>query len=335
MPQPRMPAETDPHEGTLMAWPARRELWGDLREQAEEAYAEVASAIARFEPVTMVARPGDGAGAAARCGEGVEVVELPIDDSWARDSGPIYVLEGDRRIALDWTFDAWGRKYHPYADDDRFPERWCELRGEDRRRTSTVLEGGSIAVDGEGTLVTTEQCLLHPNRNPGLTRAQIEAELRSRLGVAAIVWLPFGLIDDVGTDGHVDNIVLFPRPGLVLVQGCDDPAEPDHDRLTIDRRCLDGHLDAHGRALQVVEVPVLPFVEVGGRRRPVPYLNAYACNGALIVPVTGHPADDDVLALIAEQVPDREVVPVPGRVLAHGGGGPHCITQQIPRVDRG
>jgi agmatine deiminase len=326
----RMPAETAPHEGTLMAWPARDELWGDLRDEAEDAYAEVATAIAAFEPVTMVARPGRAEGAAVRCGPGIEVLELPIDDSWARDSGPTYVLEDDRRVAVDWSFNAWGRKYHPYADDDRLPERWCAARGETRRRSPMVLEGGSIAVDGEGTLITTEQCLLHPNRNPTLSRSIIELELRTQLGIETMVWVPFGLADDDGTDGHVDNIVLVPRPGVVLLQGCDDPDEADHDRLAVDRRCLEGHLDARGRPLQVVVVPVLPFVEVGGARRPVPYLNAYFCNGGLIVPVTGHPADDDVLAQIADHVPGRAVVPVPGAVLAHGGGGPHCITQQIP-----
>jgi len=331
-----MPAETAPHERTLMAWPARADLWGDLRAEAEDAYAQVAMAISAFEPVTVVARPGDGDRAAARCGSGssfdVEVVELPIDDSWIRDSGPTYVLEDERRVAVDWRFNAWGEKYQPHDDDDRLPERWCELRGESRRRSPMVLEGGSIVVDGEGTLITTEQCLLHPNRNPRLSRATIEAELRTQLGVTTIVWLPFGLADDEDTDGHVDNVVVVPRPGVVLLQGCDDADEPDHDRLAVDRRCLDGHHDAVGRPLQVVTVPVLPFVEVGGERRPVPYLNAYACNGALIVPVTGHPADHDVLALLAEQVPGRQVVPVPGAVLAHGGGGPHCITQQVPAL---
>jgi agmatine deiminase len=331
----RMPAETEPHEGTLMCWPARRELWGDLWDQAEEVYAEVASAIAGFEPVMMVARPEQAERAALRCGEGVEVVALPLDDSWARDVGPTYVLDDEGLLAVDWTFDGWGEAYQPHADDDRLAARWCERRGERRVRSDLVLEGGSIAVDGEGTLLTTEQCLLHPNRNPDRTRREIEAELQAHLGVEEVVWVPWGLVDDEDTDGHVDNVAFFSRPGVVVLQGCDDVGEADHDRLEVDRRCLEGHLDATGRALEVVVVPVLPFVEVGGARRPVPYLNAYACNGALIVPVTGHPADDEVLALLAEQVPGRTVVPVPGDVLAHGGGGPHCITQQIPQRPAG
>jgi len=326
-----MPAETGPHEGTLMVWPARDELWGDLREDAERDHATIARAIAGFEPVTMVARPGVGEVAQAACGSDVEVVELPVDDSWARDSGPTYVVDADgSRRVLDWRFNSWGEKYVPYADDDRLPRRWAGRRAEPCTAIDLVLEGGSIAVDGEGTLLTTEQCLLHPNRNPTRSRAVIEGHLVEHLGVREVVWVPWGLADDDGTDGHVDNVAAFPRPGVVLVQGCDDPAEPDHIRLEVNRRCLDGHLDARGEPLVTVEVPVLPFVEVAGRRLPVPYLNLYACNGGLIVPVTGHPADDEALGLLVEQYPGREVVPVPGAVLAHGGGGPHCITQQIP-----
>jgi agmatine deiminase len=327
-----MPAEAEPHQGTLLCWPARSDLWGELLAEAHDVYVQVAQAVARFEPVTVVARPEHAEQAADRLGPGIEVVALPLDDSWARDSGPTYVVDDDGLVAVDWTFNGWGEAYVPYADDDRLPERWCARRGERRVRTDLVLEGGSIAVDGEGTLLTTEQCLLHPNRNPGRTRAELEQELGELLGVRQVVWMPFGLVDDHDTDGHVDNVALFARPGVVVLQGCDDPDEPDHERLEVDRRCVQGHHDAAGRPLEVVVVPVLPFVHVGGARRPVPYLNAYACNGGLIVPVTGHPADDEVLAQLGELLPDREVVPVPGAVLAHGGGGPHCITQQIPLV---
>jgi agmatine deiminase len=331
----RLPAETEPHEGTLMAWPARVDLWGDLLAEAEAVHAEVAVAIARFEPVTMVARREHAERAATACGGQVEVVALPIDDSWARDSGPTYVLDDEGLLAVDWTFNAWGGKYQPYGDDDRLPQRWCEWRGERRVRADLVLEGGSIAADGEGTVLTTEQCLLHPNRNPHRTRAEIEAQLAERIGAHQVVWMPWGLADDDETDGHVDNVALFARPGAVVLQGCDDVNEPDHDRLEVDRRCLEGALDAAGRPIDVEVVPVLPFAEVGGARHAVPYLNAYACNGGLIVPVTGHPADTDVLAQLGALLPGREVVPVPGAVLAHGGGGPHCITQQIPQVPQG
>jgi agmatine deiminase len=195
-----------------------------------------------------------------------------------------------------------------------------------------VLEGGSLAVDGQGTLITTEQCLLDPNRNPHLSRAEIEDGLKAYLGVHRVIWIPFGLADDDDTDGHVDNVACFVAPGVVLVQGCDDPDAPDHERLAINRRCLDGALDAGGRPLDVVEVPALP--RRGGRRgvRPVPYVNLYVTNASVVVPVAGDPRDDKMLAVIGSCFPDRAVVPVDGTVLAQGGGGVHCITQQLPAV---
>jgi agmatine deiminase len=196
-----------------------------------------------------------------------------------------------------------------------------------------VLEGGGIAADGEGTLVTTEQCLLHPNRNPTMTRAEIEATLCAELGVTTVVWLPHGLALDADTDGHVDNVAAFALPGTLLVQGCDDEAEEDWLRTNVNARCARGAIDARGHPIDVVEIPVLPYTEVGGERAAVPYLNFYVANGVVVAPVCGHPADTDMLAIIAEQFPGREVVGLDvGAVLAYGGGGIHCITQQVPRV---
>jgi agmatine deiminase len=329
----RMPAETSDHERTVMCWPARRELYGELMPDAERAHAEVARAIAGFEPVTMIADAGSGADAERQCGGDVEIVELAIDDSWFRDTGPIYVMsaDGSRRVALAWLFNGWGEKYPPWDDDATLARRWAEHAGHEHRPVPVVLEGGSVAVDGEGTLVTTEQCLLHPNRNPRLTRHDIEERLRTELGVTMIVWLPHGLALDNDTDGHVDNVAAFARPGVVVVQGCDDTAEDDWLRCHVNRRCVQGSLDAAGRPLDVVEVPVLPFTTVAGRRVAVPYLNYYAGNGFVVVPVCGHAADADMLSIIAEQYPGRETIPLDvGAILAYGGGGIHCITQQIP-----
>ena len=199
------------------------------------------------------------------------------------------------------------------------------------RSVPVVMEGGSIAVDGAGTLVTTEQCLMHPNRNPSMSRADIEAVLGDELGVSRVVWLPHGLALDADTDGHVDNVAAFARPGVLVIQGCDDPAEEDYLRCDVNIRCARGALDARGEPIDVVVVPTLPFTEVLGERVAVPYLNYYAVNGAVIVPVCGHAGDADMLALIGEQYPGREVVGLDvGAVLAYGGGGIHCITQQIP-----
>ncbi len=327
----RMPAEWSLHDRTLIVWPARRSLWGERYDQACAVHAEVARAVATHEPVTMVAAAADVAAARLACGPGVEVVALPIDDSWARDSGPIGVVaDGGRRALVDFVFNGWGEKFAPWDDDDELAGRLADHLALPRYRAPFVLEGGSVAVDGEGTLITTEQCLLHPNRNPGLTRAEIEAGLRHYLGVERVVWIPFGLADDDDTDGHVDNVACFVAPGVVLVQGCDDQSRPDHERLAINRRCLDGAIDAAGRAIEVVEVPALPFVATGRGSRAVPYLNYYVANGVVVVPVAGHPADGKILALIGSFYPGREVVAVAGDALAHGGGGVHCITQQVP-----
>ncbi len=335
-PNLRMPAETAAHERTVMCWPARPELYGHLMPDAERAHAEVARTIARFEPVTMIAAPGSGAAAAEQCGAAVDVVELPLDDSWFRDTGPIYVLSADRgrRVALAWVFNAWGEKFAPWGEDAAVARRWADVAGHEARSVPMVLEGGSIAVDGQGTLVTTEQCLLHPNRNPTLTRTAIEDRLRTELGVSTIVWLPHGLALDDDTDGHVDNVAAFARPGTLVVQGCDDPAEEDWLRCNVNRRSALGALDATGRPLAVVEIPVLPYTDVAGRRVAVPYLNYYVGNGFVAVPVCGHDADADMVAMIAEQYPDRETIALDvGAILAFGGGGIHCITQQVPAVN--
>ncbi|MGE0308679.1 MAG: agmatine/peptidylarginine deiminase [Acidimicrobiia bacterium] len=327
---PRMPAEWAPHERTIMGWPVRTHVWGSELTAAMRDYALCARAIARFEPVTMLAPRQHLDAAADLCGPAVEVIEFDIDDSWLRDSGPMYVLAEGRRDIVGWQFNSWGGKFLPYDHDRTVKYRWGQRRGESIVDEDMVLEGGSISVDGEGTLLTTEQCLLHPNRNPSMTRAQIEQRIRTRLGVDTIVWIPFGLNDDDDTDGHVDNVACFVRPGVVMVQGCDDPDEPDHDRLSVNRRCIEGTIDAAGRALEVIELPVLPFVEIGGVRAPVPYLNFYLGNGAVIVPVCGHRRDAEMLSIIADAFPDREVVAVPGATFALGGGGVHCITQQVP-----
>jgi len=328
----RMPAETDPHERTVMCWPTRSELYSGLMGVAKRAHAEVARTVARFEPVTMIAAPGDGVAAAEACGGAVEVVELPIDDSWFRDTGPTYVTgPGGRRVALDWVFNGWGGKFPPWDRDAAIARRWAEHHGDEVRRVPMVFEGGAIAVDGAGTLVTTEQCLLHPNRNPSMSRRDIETVLEAELGVTSIVWLPFGLALDADTDGHVDNVATFARPGALLVQGCADADEDDWLRCHVNERCARGAVDGRGEAIDVVVVPVLPYVEVGGRRVAVPYLNFYVANGLVLVPVSGHPADEEMLAMIDSAYPGREVIGLDvGAVLAFGGGGIHCITQQVP-----
>jgi agmatine deiminase len=329
----RMPGEFAEHERTVICWPTRSGIYpGPLLAEAEEAHAQLARAIARFEPVTMISNPAEAARAAELCGGGVDVVELPIDDSWFRDSGPIYVLDGDRRRAIDFRFNGWGEKFQPFHNDAAIAARWAAHAGHDVTSVPLVFEGGSISTDGAGTAVTTVQCLMHPNRNPELSQVEIERAVRRALGLETIIWLPHGLALDDDTDGHVDNVACFARPGVLVVQGCDDPAEDDFIRLNVNRRVATGARDARGEALEVIEVPVLPFVERDGLRLVVPYLNYYVGNGFVVVPVCGHAADDDMVAIIAAQYPERTTFGLDiGAILAIGGGGIHCITQQVPR----
>jgi agmatine deiminase len=323
----RMPAEWAPHERTVMCWPARQDLYGSSFEDAKAEHAAVANAVASFEPVTLVAHPAQEDEARAAVSGAVDVVPIVIDDAWARDSGPIFVVGGGRRAGVHFGFNAWGEKFHPYDDDAVFGARILEHLGEDRAdATDFVLEGGSIAVDGEGTLITTEQCLLHPRRNPRLDRDGIEARLKQHLGVERVVWLGQGLIEDLDTDGHVDNICAFVSPGHVLLQTVSSEDDPNFDNCQENARRL------REAGLTVTELPVLPRLDGVEEPTVVPYVNYYVANGALIVPVTGAETDDDALKLLVELYPGREAVPVSGRTLAIGGGGVHCITQQVPAV---
>jgi agmatine deiminase len=323
-----MPAEWARHERTLMAWPCRPALWGPEMEQARSDYATVVNAIAAFEPVTLVAHPADEADARAAVTAGVEIVTLEIDDSWMRDTGPIFVLDAaGRRIGVHFRFNGWGGSWTPFDGDEHAGRRLVEHLGDHLEEAPLVLEGGSIAVDGHGTLLTTEQCLLNPNRNPGRSREEIEALLHEYLGVQRIVWLGEGLVEDRDTDGHVDLIASFCAPGRVLLQQVPED-NPNFAAMQENRR------RAEAAGLEVVPVEQLAYTEVAGEEVAVSYLNHYVCNGAVIVPVAGDEGDEAALGTIAAAFAGREVVPVPGRVLAYGGGGPHCITQQVPEQAR-
>jgi agmatine deiminase len=307
-----------------MGWPCRVELWGGTLDQARADYAAVANAIAAFEPVTMIANPGEqSAQARAACGHGVEVVELPLDDSWLRDCGPIYLYDDGIRVAVQFRFNAWGEKFSPWDRDAAVGGLIARALGDPVLEAPIVLEGGSILTDGDGTLLTTEQCLLNRNRNPGHSREEIEQTLERYLGATRVVWLGRGLIEDRDTDGHVDLIAAFTGPARVLLQMV-PPGNRNHEL------CEENRARLAAAAIEVVPVPWLPYVEVADAIVAASYLNSYVCNGAVIVPVTGADSDSEALALVGREFPGREVVPVPGAVLAYGGGGPHCITQQVP-----
>jgi agmatine deiminase len=331
-----MPAEWEPHARTLMAWPCRSALWETQERmgRARMAYAQVARAIATFEPVTMLARPQDAKEAERLCGKAVEILSVPLDDSWVRDTGPIFVARmrnGVREIAgTDWRFNGWGGKYPDYAEDDRIPERVLAKWGVRRLEAPLVLEGGSIAVDGEGTLYTNEECLLNPNRNPGLSRADIEQVLGDYLGVRRIVWMPWGLEDDE-TDGHIDNAAALAGPARVLLNWTRELDDANAARMNANKIALLAARDARDRAIEVIEVPQ-PSLEMAwnGHRLPLSYLNFYVVNGAVIAPSFDDPLDGEAKRILSAAFKGREIVQVLARDIVVGGGGIHCITQQVP-----
>jgi agmatine deiminase len=346
-----MPAEFEPHAGSWMLWPERPDNWRNDAKPAQSTFAAVASAISQFEPVTMGVSAAQFPIARRALPEGVRVVELDSNDSWMRDCGPTFVTNGKEIRAVDWIFNAWGGLngglYSPWDLDDLVAARVAELAGTDRYRAPLVLEGGSIHTDGQGTLLTTEECLLNQNRNPGLTKDEIESHLLNYLDVEKFIWLKRGVFNDE-TNGHVDNICGFIRPGVVALSWTDDKNDPQYE---ISQECYDtlkSASDAHGRRFEVHRIhqpdPIritkieskgvklqegtLPRKE--GTRLAGSYINFYFVNGGIIVPVFNDPHDTAALAAFSQLLPDRRVVGVPAREILLGGGNIHCITQQQP-----
>jgi len=325
-----MPHEGSPHARTWMAWPCRIDVWNGRDAEAKAAYAAVAGAIARFEPVTMLAPPDLVDEAARACGAAVTVAPMPLDDSWMRDSGPTFLRNALGAVAgIAWRFNAWGEKWPDYANDAAVAGTLIEQLGLPLFRAPFVLEGGSIHVDGAGTLLTSEQCLLNPNRNPGLSKDEIERNLCAWLGVSRAIWLGQGLENDL-TDGHVDNLACFAAPGVVLASVCHDPADPNHRPLADNMARLRAARDARGRSLEIIELPIPAPRETAAGRLALNYTNFYLANGAVIAPAFGDPADVIAVNILRRAFPDREVVPVPALDILEGGGGIHCITQQQP-----
>jgi len=332
---PTMPAEWEPHQRSFMAWPCRDSLWGSAAAlgRARFAYAAVARAITRFEPVTMIANPEQAQAARAACGDAVTISAHAIDDSWIRDTGPSFVRLGQGELAgVCWRFNGWGGKYTPHDKDARIAGVILDELGIARHPAALTAEGGALHVDGAGTLLTTEQCLLNTNRNPGMGRDQVEDVLKKQLGVSKIIWLAEGLSGDE-TDGHIDNVACFSAPGRVLLQGCADPADANYPIVAANRACLNAALDARGNRLEIVELPApKPRNDKNGNRLTLSYINFYLVNGGLIMPSFDDPADAPARQILADMFPGRELVQVPALDIVQGGGGIHCITQQMPAV---
>ena len=348
----RMPGEFEPHRGCWMLWPVRPDNWRRDAAPAQRAFAAVAAAISRFEPVTVGASAAQYDAARALLDPAVRVVELSSDDAWMRDVGPTGVVDAHGAVrAVDWKFNAWGGHqgglYHPWDQDDAVARKVLEVERLDRYRAPMVCEGGAIHSDGEGTLLVTEQCLLNRNRNPKLGRRQIETLLRAYTGATHILWLGEGVFNDE-TDGHIDNLACFTAPGEVALTWTDDPRDPQH---AISRDALERLMDARdarGRRLKVHKLPMpgplrttrteAAGVATGtgakprraGERLAASYVNFYIADGGVVVPLLDARTDRAALAKIRRLFPGRKVVGVPAREILLGGGNIHCITQQIP-----
>jgi agmatine deiminase len=347
-----MPAEFAPHKQTWMLWPERPDNWRFGAKPAQRAFTAVATAIAQFEAVVMGVNQRQFLNARAMLPAHIRVIELSNNDSWMRDVGPTFVINDRGEIRLvDWKFNAWGGVkeglYFPWDLDDLVPRKVAEIEGIDRYAAPLVLEGGSIHVDGEGTLLTTEQCLLNPNRNPELSKAEIEAYLKEYTGVEKIIWLGEGVYNDE-TNGHVDNLVCFLRPGVIALTWTDDTHDPQYPISQDAYERLRHARDARGRSFEIVKIhqpdPVLITAEEAegvdavegtlprqaGDRMAASYINFYFCNGGAIVPTFGDAHDQLALETLQRYLPERRVVGVPAREILLGGGNIHCITQQQP-----
>lgn len=333
----RMPAEWEKHERTLIAWPCREWSWGETLEQGRSEFAAVANSLVEFEAVTMVcATEAQAADARNRLSARVEVMVAPMDGSWLRDNGPIFVTDGSRREARHFVFNAWGERHADRDRDARLGATLGKRFADATEAVDIVLEGGAVATDGAGILVAPEGCVMHPTRNWYLTRDQVEQGLKNSLGLEQVVWIPQGLAEDMqrdeermyyGTDGHIDLFFDFIAPGECLLLSVPE-GDGNHGHLLSAR----AELERHG--IRVNAFDYMASFEVGGRRYVAPYLNFYVCNGALLVPVAQEDPDMDEQALreLARYWPGREIIAIPLRAGLMQGGGIHCLTQQVPAV---
>jgi len=321
------PAEWEKHEYAIMVMPPAQNWKGtgiplkDVRGQ----WADVANKLSEYEPVLMVTDPRNKAHAKKILSREIELVEFPVNDGWSRDSGPMFVVngKGERRVA-GFTFNGWGAKFPPYADDALLKARLCKHLDVPMYPIDLVLEGGAVTVDGEATVITTEQCLLHKNRNALTRREEVEEVLQSSLGAKKVIWLGKGLEPDPVTDGHIDGIAAFAEPGTVLLHTTDDRSDINYKICQDAKRRLEEATDAIGRRLEVIDVPL---------DGDVSYMNFYIANDCILVPVTtDREQDDRPLGVLREVFDDYDVIGIDSRVLGEGGGGIHCITQQVPAV---
>ncbi len=338
----RMPAEWEPHAATWLAWPHKVASWPGNFEPIPGVWVEIVRALAPHERVDILVNDDAAAVevrrrllAAAVSDANVAFHVIPTDDAWARDHGPTFITRraGGRveLAAIDWLYNAWGGKYPPWDQDDAVPCQVATRLEVPLFQPGIVLEGGSIEVNGCGTLLTTEACLLNPNRNPSLSREQIEAVLRDYIGVRHILWLGEGIVGD-DTDGHIDDLARFVDPHTVVTVLEDDPHDDNYERLQENYQRLRRMTDQDGRVLDVVTLPMPAPVYYDGQRLPASYANFYIANGVVLVPVFDDPNDTLALQTLQGLFPQRRIVGINARAMVWGLGAFHCVTQQQPAV---
>ncbi len=337
----RMPAEWEPHAGTWFSWPRPEGIsFPDKYDTVPPVYAELIRHLAPVEQVhinvwhaDMEAWVRDLLRQHGAPEHNVFFHHFPAYEPWCRDHGPIFLVReraGVReRAVVDWGYNAWGGKYPPFDLDDAVPQHVATLRGLPLFSPGIVMEGGSIEVNGRGTLLTTEACLLNPNRNPHLTKAQIEQSLRDHLGVTNILWLGDGIVGD-DTDGHIDDLTRFVSANTVVTLVEDDPQDENYALLQENLHRLRTMKDESGRALRIVELPMPGRIEYDGQRLPASYANFYIANGIVLVPTYRSPNDPRALGILQREFPDRRVIGVDSTELIWGLGSFHCISQQEP-----
>src|SRR6185437_8629895 len=351
-----MPAEFEPHDATWLLWPERTDNWRDGARPAQEAVLKIVEAIRHFETVRLGVYSNHLRAVEKIVPAGVEVSPLDYDDIWVRDTGPTFVVSDQPQTlrSVQWRFNAWGGLYQPFTRDLQLPRDVAgdsfskEMR--DRYAAPIVLEGGAIHVDGQGTVMLTEECVLNANRNPGMTREQVEAVLREYLGVHQFIWLGKGVFNDE-TSGHIDNLACFAGPGRVCLTWTDDENDPQYAISRDAWERLNDSRDAQGRRLEIFKVPMpgplhmtaeeaaglVPSESMkrryGGDRLAASYVNFYLANGGLIMPLLDPRTDEQAAAVLRRACPGRLIVGVPAREILLGGGGIHCITQQIPSYE--
>ncbi|MFQ3669822.1 MAG: agmatine deiminase family protein [Verrucomicrobiia bacterium] len=336
----RMPAEWEPHDATWLAWPSNAETWPESLPEVQAVWIRMAELLSPGETVHFLANSPRDADeirqrlrASAAVPERVAVHVIPNNDAWMRDSGPIFLVARDTRqprlVANDFVFNSWGKKYGPWDDDDIIPRRLAAMLGCPVLAHDLVLEGGSIDVNGAGSLLTTRQCLLNPNRNPHLSQAEIEARLKTYLGVSDIIWLDDGIEGD-DTDGHVDDISRFVGLNTIVTAVEPNPDDPNHEPLQRNLDTLRQARNLQGDPFEIIELPMPARKEGPFGRSPASYANFYIGNAAVLVPIYSCPQDQLALDILRGCFPDRQVIGIECTHVAAGLGALHCVTQQQP-----